>query len=313
MSATPQPASPPEAAVSHLSTHLRLIGMAVLWGASWPWGRVIAQAMPPLAAASCRFLLASLILLAWLHRTGRLAALRGWTASRWAGMTLAAATGVHGYATCFMMGLQHVPAGKGALVVTMNPVITMLLAAWIFRERLNRVIGLGMALAAVGAVTVITRGEPWHVLDGRVGIGELLLLGCVVCWVGYTLIGRRVMAGVDALTTTGVTAALGAAMLLLTSLAVEGAAGWTTVLHGPANAWLCLVMLAVGSTAVAYAWYFDGVRTLGAGAASGYITLVPVFGVVFSALWLGEVVDASLLIGGTMAIAGTAVMNFGRR
>ena len=29
-----------------LRIHLQLIGMAILWGASWPWGRVVAQAMP---------------------------------------------------------------------------------------------------------------------------------------------------------------------------------------------------------------------------------------------------------------------------
>ena len=298
---------------SHLSTHLRLVGMAVLWGASWPWGRVLAQSMPPLAAAACRFLIAGTILMLWAWRTGRLDALRGWSASRWGGMVLAASFGVFGYATFFMSGLKHVPAGKGALVITLNPVITLLLAAWIFYERLNKRIGLGIAMAAVGAAVVITRGEPWHVLDGRVGIGEVLLLGCVACWVAYTLIGRKVMAGVDALTTTAVTAAIGALMLLVLTLIVDGSAGVAGVLAAPAKAWWCMAGITVGSTALAYAWYFDGVKALGAGAAAGYITLVPVFGVVFSALWLGEVVDASLLVGGTMAIAGTALMNLGRR
>jgi drug/metabolite transporter (DMT)-like permease len=228
-------------------------------------------------------------------------------------MVLAASFGVFGYATFFMSGLQHVPAGKGALVITLNPVITLLLAAWIFHERLNKRIGLGMAMAAVGAAIVITKGEPWHVLDGRVGLGEVLLLGCVGCWVAYTLIGRKVMVGVDALTTTAVTAAIGALMLLALTLVVDGTAGVTGLLSAPRNAWLCMAGIVVGSTALAYAWYFDGVKALGAGAAAGYITLVPVFGVVFAALGLGEVIDASLLVGGTMAIAGTALMNLGRR
>ena len=74
-----------------------------------------------------------------------------------------------------------------------------------------------------------------------------------------------------------------------------------------------MIFMAYGSTAIAYAWYFAGVKTLGAGAASGYITLVPVIGVMLSALLLGESVDGSMLLGGAMAIAGTAVMNWGRR
>lgn len=38
-----------------LRIHLQLIGMVILWGASWPWGRVVAQAMPTFVASSVRF------------------------------------------------------------------------------------------------------------------------------------------------------------------------------------------------------------------------------------------------------------------
>ena len=41
-----------------LRIHLQLIGMAILWGASWPWGRVVAQAMPTFVASSLRFFFA---------------------------------------------------------------------------------------------------------------------------------------------------------------------------------------------------------------------------------------------------------------
>ena len=64
---------------------------------------------------------------------------------------------------------------------------------------------------------------------------------------------------------------------------------------------------------MAYAGYFDGVKRLGAGAAAGYITLVPVVGVAVSALLLHEALDTSLLIGGTLAVLGTAIMQRGRR
>ena len=38
-----------------LRIHLQLIGMVILWGASWPWGRVVAQAMPTFIASSIFF------------------------------------------------------------------------------------------------------------------------------------------------------------------------------------------------------------------------------------------------------------------
>jgi drug/metabolite transporter (DMT)-like permease len=292
--------------------HLRLIGMALLWGASWPAGRAVAQHMPPLAAASLRFLLAAVVLLPWLYSVGGMAQLRNWRARRWLGMAAAGATGVFGYAAFFLMGLQHLPAGKAALVITLNPVLTLALAAWLFRERLNRPIAAGMALAVCGAVLVISHGEPAQLLTGAVGVGELLILGCVVCWATYTLIGRWMLTGVDALSTTAMTSVIGALMLLAASLLIEGPAGLQAAMHGGITAWGALLFLAFGATALAYAWYFDGVKALGAGAASGYITLVPVIGVLLSALWLGERMDASILLGGGMAVAGTAVMNWGR-
>ena len=102
-------------------------------------------------------------------------------------------------------------------------------------------------------------------------------------------------------------------VLLAASLAVEGPQGMAQAFDAGLPAWGALLFLAWGSTALAYAWYFDGVKALGAGAASGYITLVPVIGVACSALWLGEQIDAPMLAGGAMALAGTAVMNWGRR
>lgn len=287
--------------------------MAALWGASWPSGRVLAQALPPLTASSWRFGLALVVLLAWLHASGGLQRVRSLSARQWLGLAAAGAVGVFGYAAFFMLGLAHVPAGRAALVVTTNPVLTALVAAWLFGERLNWKIGSGMALATLGAAVVLTQGRPWMLFTGGVGFGELLLLGCVVTWVVYTLMGRRLLAGIDPLSTTTVTAAFGLLMLLVTALLLEGSSALAVPLGAGAQAWSALAFLAIGATVLAYAWYFEGVAVLGAGAAAGYISLVPVFGVVFSALWLGERIDLSILLGGALAVSGMAVMNLARR
>ena len=68
-----------------------------------------------------------------------------------------------------------------------------------------------------------------------------------------------------------------------------------------------------GSTVLAYVWYFDGIRNLGAGTAAGYLTLEPVFGVLFAALWLHESLHWSLIVGGSIAFAGMLLMYLGRR
>ncbi len=294
--------------------HLKLLGMAALWGASWPAGRVLAQALPPLAGGAWRFALALVLFALWwaLARRGW-APLAALSRRQWLGLAAAGGVGVFGYTAFFMWGLQHVPASRAALIVTVNPVFTTLIAAWLFGERLNARIAAGMALAALGATTVLTQGEPWRLFGGALGLGEWLLLGCVACWVGYTLMGRRLLAGIDTLTTTTVTATAGTLLLFAASLAVEGPRQLAAPLAAGPWIWAAMLFLAAGATVLAYAWYFDGVAALGAGGAAAYISLVPVFGVASSALVLGEPLQASLLVGGALAVAGMVVMNRARR
>src|SRR5688572_24291242 len=213
-----------------------------------------------------------------------------------------------------MLALQRVEAGRAAVVVTTNPVFTTLLAAWLFNERFNARIALGMACAVAGAVTVLTQGAPWKLLTGGIGTGEWLLLGCVASWVGYTLIARALLAGIDSLLGTAVSAVFGCALLWAVALAGEGGSQAVESLAVLSLAgWCSMIFLAVGSTVLAYAWYFRGVAELGAGTAASYISLVPLFGVANSALLLGERIDASLGVGGALAVAGVVLMNRARR
>lgn len=295
------------------SVHLGLVGMTVLWGASWPWGRLVAQSMPPLTAACLRFLLASLVLVIWLHQSGRLGAVRALTTKQWLGLGCASAVGVLGYSIFFLLALKVVPAGKAAMVVALNPVLTLFFAALLFREPVNLKTGGGVIMAVSGSLYALSGGSLATLLPGQAGMGELLLLGCAGCWVGYTLIGRMLLASVDSLATTTITAVLGAVFLLAASMAIEGTSAWVGLAHAPQQAWFSLAALALGATAIAYAWYLNGVKILGAGTAAAYMALVPLFGILSSSLWLDEPLTLPLAGGGALAISGMAVMNWGRK
>ena len=286
--------------------------MAALWGASWPLGKVVAQAMPPLAASSLRFILASLVLVVWLYRSGRMKGLLALNIWQLVGMGSASTVGVLGYSVFFLLSLKSLPSGKAAMVVALNPVLTMFFAVLLFRESVNWVMGTGVVLAVTGALYALTDGSLNSLQPGQSGMGELLLLGCAGCWVAYTLIGRMVLATVDSLTTTTVTSAIGAVLLFISSMVLEGPAAWKGLLDAPAGAWLSIVALALGATAAAYAWYLNGVKVLGAGSAAAYMSLVPLFGILFSSLWLGEALTVSLLSGAALAISGMLLMNLGR-
>jgi drug/metabolite transporter (DMT)-like permease len=74
-----------------------------------------------------------------------------------------------------------------------------------------------------------------------------------------------------------------------------------------------VLALGLGSTALAFAWYMHGVKSLGATSAGAYLALVPLFGVLLSSLWLKEALNPSLIGGGLLAISGMALMSWGRQ
>lgn len=291
--------------------HILLFLSALLWGITWPAARTMALYLPPISSASWRFTLACIPMLVMVYVKNK-----GWpklSARQYRWLAFSGVIGVVGYMVCFMWGLSLVPAGRGSLVITFNPVITAIGAAIFLRERITPTMLLGMAVATLGALTVITHGEFSRLWAGGVGKGELILLGCSFTWGAYSLMSKRSMQFTDSLTATTYPIVMGTAILLLTGPALD------TYLVGhvqklplnavPWTAWLAMVFLAFGATALAYNWFFTGVEALGATKASAYNTLVPIFGVFFSWLLLGEHIDGSLLVGGAIAVAGLAIMN----
>jgi len=113
-----------------------------------------------------------------------------------------------------MSGMQYIPAGKGAVIITLNPAITLLVAAWLFGEKLNPVIGLGMVLSLSGAMVAVSHGDISLLWRGGVGAGEALILGAALCWSSYTLLSRVVMKGIPPLTATAVSAVIGGLALI---------------------------------------------------------------------------------------------------
>jgi drug/metabolite transporter (DMT)-like permease len=290
---------------SNASVHAKLVGMALLWGASWPAGKIAAISMSPLAAGAWRFTVAVAILLVAVQIKLGFPKL---SQKQWLALVAGGAIGVFGYAVCFMYGLKLIPASRASLIVTVNPVITTLVAAWLFHERFNKTIALGMALAVLGGIVVISRGNPASIFSGAIGMGELLCFGCVLCWSTYSLIGKAALGGVDPLVSTAYTSAFGLAMLWFATICIEGVPPLPQGVEGVGS----IMFLAIGATVLAYLWYFEGIKALGAGPSAAYISLVPVFGVASSILLLNESLSASLIAGGALAVAGLLVMTKGR-
>lgn len=281
-------------------TYLKLIGTMFMWGGTWIAGRVVAQELTaPLAAPALRFLLAGLVLAGFALATeGRIP--RPQTGSEWGVVTGLALTGIFIYALCFFYGLKRITAGQGALVVALTPVLVAL-GAWFFgQERMTPVKLAGIAIASLGCLTVIGHGNPLALLNGSVGIGEWLILGCALCWTAYTFIGRQATKSLSPLTATLYASLIGSLLLGVTAFVQGGSelGEWSW------RVWTSVVFLAIGGTALAFTWFADAVKRLGAAKASVFVNLVPVFAVLQAAVLLDERLGLPVLGGGVLVIVG---------
>ncbi len=287
-------------------TYLKLLAAVLAWGGTFVAAKFAVLDASAEINALARFVLASLLLLAIVRfQYARLPRLNS---RQLFYVLLLGLSGVTLYNLFFFSGLKTVEAGRGALIITSNPVWIALGSAWLFRQRFDSLNLLGFLLCVTGVTIVITRGQPSSLLQGEIGGGELALLGCTLAWAAYTLIGKKQMNSplqLPPLVLVTYSCVAGSAILLAWNL-WSGQAITATV----SVSWVLSVLyLSVLGTVAAFIWYFQAVRDIGAAQASAFIFLVPVSAIVFGTLLFHEPLTQSLLTGSVLIMGGVALVN----
>jgi len=276
----------------------------LFWGGTFIAAKPVSQELGPYTAAFFRFLMASLVLSALvINQEGRIPGLKG---RQIMAVVLLGLTGIFSYNVLFFSALQTAEAGRAALIIASNPVFIALFSALLFRERIRPLRAGGILLSIMGAMIVISHGDMEMILQGGLGQSDIYLLGCVFSWVAYTLIGKRVMMGLDPLAAVAYSCIAGTLLLLFPALG-EGMAGGLFAVSPVAL--ISLVYLALFGTVLAFVWFYRGVHEIGAVRAGLFINLVPVSAVTLGVLILGEEPGISLLIGGGMILIGLLLTN----
>lgn len=284
--------------------YLKLVLTMVIWGGTFIAGRVVVQTVPPFAAAFCRFAIASLcLLLLTLQFEGKLPRLNR---RQLLAIVLLGMSGVFAYNAFFFLGLQTTPASRAALIIALNPVAIALGSALFNRESLPPLKILGISLSLVGAAVVIAGGNPLDLLTGGINLGDGFLLGCVLSWSTYTLVGKRVMATLSPFAATTYACIVGAIALFIPATFQGLLQQWQS--YSPL-AWLGLAYLGCLGTALGFNWYYEGLQAIGSARAGIFINLVPVAAVFLAALLLQEPLSPALVLGGSLVILGVYCTN----
>ena len=272
---------------------LDLVVLGALWGAAFLFMRVAAPAFGPVTLIAVRVTIAAALLLPLLVREGGLAQARS-AAGR---LALVGALNTAIPFTLFAYAALTLPAGLSSVLNATVPLFGALVGvAWLGeRPRPLQLVGLGLGFAGVLVLAWprLSSASDWRAVAAALTATLLYAISAHLT--------RQTLTGVRPVVIAGGSMTGAAAMLLPLTLV------WHPASSPASSAWGAALMLGVASTAIAYVIYFRLLARAGPTVAMTVTYLIPVFGVSWGAVFLGERLASTALAGGALVLTGVAL------
>lgn len=279
---------------------LFLLMASLLFAGSFVAGKYTTIDLDPLTTSLLRYLVALLFLLLLLvwHRSEALRV-------AWADvlpLALLGTFGIVGYHYFFFASLRYTDVANTAVINAMNPIITGMMAAAFIGERLQWRNYVGVAIASVGVLILITQGQMSILLQLNFNRGDVLMVVAVLSWVIYSLIIRQLSTRYSGYTVTFYAALFGVMQLALLALP-QGAIAQARVMSVASG--LSILYMGIGASGIGYFLYTLSVKDVGPTRTSSFIySFVPVFAALLAFLFFREPITPIMLLSMTLIITG---------
>ena len=277
-----------------------LLGTAAVWGANLSVVKLLLVQMEPMLVSVLRMVVAAVAVaavVAWRRMPWPPLSRRQWGALAGCAFLM-----VYLNQIFFVHGVAGTNAANAALIIALNPLVSSLLAVLLLGDRLSpqRIVGVALGFGGVAAVVL---HRPGMALGGA-GLGDLLVLCSVTTWVLGGVMVQRLARGIDPLFISAVLNVIGTVLLLLhvllrpSPLVYDASRinGMTVVLIGVSG----LLATALGGIV-----WNRALMVLGVARTALYSYWVPIFGVLFAVLLLGEPLTVWHGVGLAAVLAGT--------
>lgn len=259
--------------------------LTFFYALGYPVGALAVSAMSPMAVLVFRFGLAAAILAMWatLARVS-------WPTGRTLVHVLISGLLAQGLLfTCLYIALMHgAPAVLGAVIISMNPVVTAVLAAMFLGEALTRtrIVALGL-----GVVAVLASCAGRLIAVGGVDPAVLLILVSLFSVAAGGVYQQKFCSGVD----FRATAALQNAACILPVVALAAAMPWTV--NDPWKAVGAVAAVVLLNAVLSMTLYVRGINEYGAAAVAMLFAVIPAVAGVLAWAMLGERPDIGIAVG----------------
>lgn len=284
--------------------YLELIFAAVAWGISFIATKVAVAEVPPPVVVWLRFAIGLVIIFAFMlsrdllklptFKDGLYFALLGFIG-----------TAFHQWLQA--TGLVTSQASTTSWIVSTSPIFIALLA-WIFlREKLGLIAIAGIALATIGVLLVVTKGNFSGLFTSSIGTpGDLLVLLSAPNWAVFSVLSRSALKKFPALFVLFYVMLFG---WMFSSIHFVYIQGWIFLNQISYAGWLAIGFLGIGCSALAYIFWYDGLQAITASQAGVFLYIEPLVSLVVAALILGESITLPALLGGSLILLGVWLVN----
>lgn len=274
-----------------------LILLGAVWGASFLFMRMGAAQFGSMALAGMRAIGAAICSIPLLLSRERLAELRAnWRSVALIGLANSALPFV-----LFSYAAQSLPAGLSAIFDAIAPLLVAL-SGWLWlSERLNAMQASGLVIGMTGVVWLIGGSMGFGHGGASVGWAMAACVGANICYTFGAHYSHRRVQSVSPLTVAIGSQVAAAVMLLPSTL-------WFWPAQSPTlQAWVAMFGLAAGCTTLAYVLFYRLLARIGSTRSMAVLYLIPVFGVVWGALYLRETVTLAMAGGCIVILLGVAL------
>jgi drug/metabolite transporter (DMT)-like permease len=285
-----------------------LICAMAVWGVNLSAVKVLTASLDVLAVATSRMVVAvlTLTMALLLMRQTRLRC----HPRALLGLVCCGALMVYGNQMLFAAAMSRTSATHCAMLNALGPLISSLIASTLLRERLGaaRLVGIGVGLTGV-AMVILTRQGASASGDAS---GDLLMLAAVTCFATGGAIIQRLSAGLSPIQISWFVHVVGTLMLL-----IHAALGSPDMLDAiaatPLHSKGLILFSGVCATALAAIAWNSAIARIGVARTAMAFYWVPIFGLGFAVLALGEPLTIWHPIGLACVIAGSMLARVRRR
>ncbi|QIM51367.1 DMT family transporter [Hydrogenophaga crocea] len=273
----------------------QLVGLSALWGSSFLFLRIAAPLLGPLTLAGLRVSLA-IVALVCIMRALR----QPWPWRHWRELGLLGMLTVALPFLLYSWASLRLPAGYSALLNTTAVLFGTLAAAWFKEDTLTVRKLLGCAVGFAGVALIVQLGPVR--LDGPTVLAVLACIVASACYGASTPLMKRATTRMEPLAIAG-----GLHLAALVVLAPGALWALPQAQFTPA-AMFSVLVLGVVTSGVAYWIHLRIIRQVSPVAAISPAFMIPVFGVTWGHLFLGEELSSGIFVGGALVLVATALV-----